>query len=171
MNQELKIMVGIVGSGKSTWAKQEYNKLTSQGYSCIVISRDEIRFSLLKDEEDYFAHEDEVFNEFIRRINESIELGFDCIIADATHVSRKARARVINRLLPNSSTNLVFEIMDCRLSTCVKRNSVRVGRAKVPFSAIKNMSNNFTSISLDEAAEYTKKFNEVYVNHHNNEGE
>ena len=46
-------MVGIPGSGKSTWAKARCKNNPHAAY----ISRDEIRFSLLKDEEEYFAKE------------------------------------------------------------------------------------------------------------------
>ena len=48
-------MVGCPGSGKSTWAKKH---LPDTYY----VSRDEVRFSLLQDGEDYFSHEKEVFN-------------------------------------------------------------------------------------------------------------
>ena len=49
------ILCGIPGSGKSTWIRKQIAE--NGGVHC---SRDEIRFSLLKDGEDYFAHENEV---------------------------------------------------------------------------------------------------------------
>ena len=54
----LYLMSGIPASGKSTYAHKLAEKT-----GAVYISRDEIRFSLLKDEEDYFTHEK--FNENI----------------------------------------------------------------------------------------------------------
>ena len=62
----LYLLCGPSGSGKSTFAKLEDSKRKLVGENCLIISRDIIRFSLLKDGEDYFAHEKEVFNIFIK---------------------------------------------------------------------------------------------------------
>ena len=50
------LMAGIPGSGKSTWIR---SKLTP---GAEWISRDNVRFAILTDEDDYFAHEDDVFD-------------------------------------------------------------------------------------------------------------
>ena len=60
----LYVLVGCPGSGKSTWAKKH---LADTYY----VSRDEIRFGLLKAGDDYFSHEDEVYEKFI----DGIKLG------------------------------------------------------------------------------------------------
>ena len=65
--KQLYLMMGAPGSGKSTWIK---NHLNSQD---VYISRDEIRFAKLKDGEDYFAHEGNVYAEFL------------LVYADASH--------------------------------------------------------------------------------------
>ena len=57
----LYLMCGIPGSGKSHWAKGVKD--------AVIVSRDAIRFNLLKDGEDYFAHEDEVVETFIYDLN------------------------------------------------------------------------------------------------------
>ena len=66
--KKLILMMGPPASGKSTITNliaENHNKI------CIV-SRDAIRFSLLRDGEDYFAHEDEVIETFYSRINEAL---------------------------------------------------------------------------------------------------
>ena len=48
---DLFLMSGVPGAGKSTFLKNRIKKDTS-----VVISRDVIRFSIVKPEEDYFSH-------------------------------------------------------------------------------------------------------------------
>jgi len=51
---DVYIMCGCPGSGKTTWLKDHVKPGSA------IISRDAIRFSLLKEGEDYFSHEEEV---------------------------------------------------------------------------------------------------------------
>ena len=60
------LMSGPPASGKSTWIR---NHLTPTGE---WISRDKIRFSIVKENEEYFSHEDEVFDTFIAYINQML---------------------------------------------------------------------------------------------------
>ena len=57
------IMCGPAGSGKSTWLIKQMKPKTD-----ICISRDNIRFGLLKEGEDYFAHENDVKEIFYNSI-------------------------------------------------------------------------------------------------------
>ena len=70
MTQKIFLMCGIPGSGKSFWIQ---NQISNNQTQCCVISRDKIRFSLLKDGEDYFKRENAVFAQFVKEINNSIE--------------------------------------------------------------------------------------------------
>lgn len=128
----LYLMCGIPASGKSTYARKLAEK-TGAAY----VSRDEIRFSLLKDEEDYFAHEDEVLNIFYSRINEALASKNSCI-ADATHLSKKSRLQTLNQI-KCKDISIILIIMETPLLECLKRNEKRVGRTKVPETAIGNM--------------------------------
>lgn len=60
----LFIMVGLPGSGKSTFLKRRAHEFTTSRCGYTVVSRDAIRFSLLSDTDDYFAKENEVFKKF-----------------------------------------------------------------------------------------------------------
>ena len=50
--RELFIICGVPGSGKSTFLRNYVKEPSS-----VVISRDAIRFSLLKEDSDYFEYE------------------------------------------------------------------------------------------------------------------
>ena len=88
---KLFLMMGAPGSGKSTYIKRF---LTEKD---IYISRDKIRFSLLSEGEDYFAHENEVFDTFIQSIKNGLQK-YDRVFADASHLNQSSRAKVINKI-------------------------------------------------------------------------
>ena len=62
MKNKLYVICGVPGTGKSTFCK---NHLTMFGDNVKYVSRDDIRFSIVKENEEYFSHETEVFNKFI----------------------------------------------------------------------------------------------------------
>lgn len=65
----LYILSGCPGSGKSTWAKSHINP-----YFDKYVSRDDIRFSLVKENEEYFSKEKEVYRLFYTS-NQSVFIG------------------------------------------------------------------------------------------------
>ena len=67
MAKQLFIMIGAPVSGKSTWVKRQIREDIDK-----YVSRDEIRFSLLKEGDAYFKYEDEVFDTFVERIADYI---------------------------------------------------------------------------------------------------
>ena len=148
MKQTIYLLCGIPASGKSTYAKYTGKKLIEEGHTVSYISRDEVRFSILKDEDDYFAHENEVFNEFINRINQAIHEGIEAIFVDATHISEASREKVLRRL-DLEGLDVCPIVFHTPLHVCLKRNASRTGRAKVPASAIKNMAKGFSNPELD----------------------
>ena len=146
---KLFLMMGAPGSGKSYWARNHMNIKDK------YISRDEIRFSFLKDEDEYFARENEVFDEFIKQINNSLII-YDNVFADATHLNFASRNKTISRInVPVDEINVVF--LDTPLDICIERNAKREGRKFVPETVIKNM---YRSIKFPEKEEGIKN---VYV--------
>ena len=89
----LIIMVGIPGSGKSTYAK----KLLELHPDWEYVSRDEVRYEYVTDQTHYFDHETEVYKEFCNRIDKHL-LDEKTVIADATHISIGSRRKLINSL-------------------------------------------------------------------------
>ena len=131
----LYIMVGIPGSGKSTFAE----KFFYSQIDTIIVSRDNIRFNILKDTDEYFSKEDEVFKTSYTSIADLLKKGID-VVADATHLNKAGRAKLVNHV--NSiyaDYYITFIYMDSGLSICLDRNSHREGRTRAPDNVIKNM--------------------------------
>lgn len=137
------LLVGIPGSGKSTWVHKKMQEL-EPGHA-IVISRDMIRFGILEQRGgDYFAHEDEVWDLFVRSIQSSIDhLFFEDIFIDATHISKGSRNKILNAIdLKGAEKNCV--VFKVPLEICLERNAGRTGLALVPDKAIHNMHKSFS---------------------------
>lgn len=139
---DLYLMVGIPGSGKSTFIKEHMNK------NFVRVSRDEIRFSLLSENDNYFSKEFEVLKIFYKTINKNLAEG-KTVVVDQTSLNPEARRKLLNQIKENY--NKLFAIyMDTPLETCIKRNNKREGRECVPVYAIKNMYKKLKPPSLNE---------------------
>ena len=149
---KLIMMVGIPGSGKSTWINENKGKYDA------VISRDRIRFSLLKEGEDYFAREDDVFKLFIWEIRMSLfnRRNGGTVFADATHLNKKSRARVLDKVR-EFADEIEAVVLDTDLETAFERNDQREGRAWVKHGIIRRM---FFTMEMPEEAE---GFNKITI--------
>jgi len=143
MNKTLWLMCGAPGSGKTWFAK---NKLM-KGYGWDYISRDEVRFSMIKDGEEYFSHETAVFNEFVEKIAIALDWGHDNVIADATHLNWGSRRKLLKALSKNcvlEDVDVIPVVIDVKLEDILERNKLRDDRARVPEETIRRM---YSSIS------------------------
>lgn len=139
----LYLMAGCPGSGKSTFLKI---KVHSTNYE--IISRDEIRFSLLQPGDDYFAHENEVYKIFWEKINDALTTGKD-VFVDQTSLTPKSRKWLLQHIKGYEHANLIW--IDENIETCLERNELRRGtRAYVPKSVVRRMHAQFIEPSLDE---------------------
>jgi tRNA uridine 5-carbamoylmethylation protein Kti12 len=127
-------MVGCPGSGKSTYA----NNLAEKNSNMVVVSRDVIRFSMISEEDEYFSKEDAVFKEFTRQIDEHLVKGED-VIADATHLNRKSRYKLIKNLKAEpDKINVIY--VNTPLNICQARNTERKStRSFVPKETVERM--------------------------------
>lgn len=116
----LYISAGLPGAGKSTFLKQ--NKKEEE----VIISRDEIRFSLLKEGEDYFAHEDEVFRIFKREIIKNLLEGKN-VYADATHLTPASQRKIASPVQHCTGCRVSYIYFNIPLEICLKRNENRKG--------------------------------------------
>ena len=152
-------MCGIPGSGKSTWIRQKKSELPGH---TVIISRDEVRFKMLEESDEYFAKEKEVFKKFISLIECALLTeNTSTVVADATHLSPASRKKLLANLSGVTSKmkdlQIIAVVINIPLEVALERNAHREGRAYVPPSAIKNMFNSFSLPTLDEG------FDEIYI--------
>jgi len=145
---KMYVMIGAPGCGKSYYIKQHLKD------NEIVISRDAIRFSMLKDTDVYFSKEKQVYNEFIRQINAAIADDRDFYV-DQTSLNRGARAKLLSHL-ERKPDKLIAIYINAPLEKILYQNSLRSGRALVPEDAVINM---FNSI---EAPTKMEGFDEIW---------
>ena len=139
------ILSGPPASGKSTWIRAHLTPGSEW------ISRDNVRFSIVKEDEEYFSHEDEVFDTFIAYINKALEdPDIHTIYIDATHLNKRARHKVLSRIRKRNISELNCVCFCVPPSVCQERNALREGRARVPAAAIENMFKSYTYPEIDE---------------------
>lgn len=140
----LYILCGVSGCGKSTWVKNRMaENASSTDPKWAYVSRDEVRFSMIKEEDDYFSKEKQVFGEFVNRICRNLDDAWTGnVIADATHLNEFSRDKLINairRARPNAPLNITMVYFDIPLEVCKFRNNKRSGRALVPEHVLEKM--------------------------------
>ena len=138
----LYVMVGCPGSGKSYYLDKNVDK-----DNALIVSRDEIRFSLLSDNDDYFAKERKVFKKFRNKIQEGLDSGRD-VYADATHINGISRLKLLNSLNLDN-INIIPIVVKSSLDNCIERNSKREGRARIPEDALISSYNKFVDPKED----------------------
>ena len=137
----LYMLVGAPGSGKTYYAK---NNLIND--NCKYVSRDDVRFEIIKDDEEYFAHENKVYKEFIHRIKTALK--DSDVIADATHLNWASRRKLINAIGMND-IDIIPIVLNTDIKTTIKQNKMRTGRSVVPDKVIYQMKARMTDPATD----------------------
>lgn len=117
--EKLILMVGLPGSGKSSYAK-----IIAKKEKAVIVSTDDIRYELFGDERQQ-KNSSKVFYEVYSRIEEHLSNQRN-VVFDATNLDRKRRIHVISKFEEKFQH---LQIMACYMDTpfeiCVKRNASR----------------------------------------------
>ena len=149
---DLYLMCGIPGAGKSTFLKNRVEKETS-----VIVSRDAIRFSIVKPEEAYFSHEAEVLTIFWEQINKALAANKN-VFVDQTSLTPKSRKWLLQHVKGYNYASVIW--IDESLETCLERNEKRKEtRTYVPPIVIHNMYRQFIPPSLHEGFNYIFRYN------------
>lgn len=160
------ILVGISGSGKSTWAKD----YVQNNPNTVIVSRDSIRMSLYGYDEEtynvYYEQERSIVDErekiitkfFDSQVSYALAKGMD-VVADNTHLN----SSYINAY-KKFGAFLKLEFFDEGLDNCIKRDLFRtkyVGSAVIK-KQFKNFEKLINSKILEEISEFNKELEEIY---------
>ena len=147
----LIMFCGVPGSGKSTEARRMTGSLAARNLTVEHISCNELRFSMISDESEYFSKEKEVFSKFVEKMNNSLNKN-DCTIIDATHISKASRAKILQRVEDPDNVRLLVLYLTTPLDVCIQQNDLRTGKERVPHEVIEKMAKQFEDPTEKEFA-------------------
>jgi predicted kinase len=95
---------------------------------------------MIKEGDEYFSKENDVFAKWIKDINTAIKNeNITNIYADATHISEASRNKTLLHL-DLKNVNIIPIVMTTDPDECVRRNEMRIGMECVPAAVIYRMS-------------------------------
>lgn len=138
----LWMLVGEPGSGKTYFARH----IMWDGEGVKYVSRDEIRNSMVRLNDNFYSKENKVFAAFAAEIKGYLTTEDEYIsdvIADATHVNWSSRSKFLSAvgILSGEVTGIdvIPIVMTTPVEESIKRNNSRNGRARVPEADIRKM--------------------------------
>jgi predicted kinase len=144
----LYVLIGIQGSGKSTWAKANAGRLEA-----VIVASDEIRNELAAAGLDPTDMGDRVFATLEERLAEHLAAGRS-VIADATHARRAWREKEV-AIARRFGARTVAIWFDLPLAVCQARNARKPGGEHwgdriIPNAILRNMAEHFEPPGPDE---------------------
>lgn len=141
--QEFIMLVGLPGSGKTTYAKE----LLSNNPSYSYFSSDSIRKERYGDES-IQGDTSLIFSIMQNRTLDALKKGWS-VIYDATGIKRKDRLEILSRVISlKMNIKLKCHIVWARFETCIERNNNR--KRVVPEEVIWRMAKQFQTPWYDE---------------------
>ena len=142
----LYFLVGLPGSGKSTWAKQNLSENT------IWVSSDNLREQIYNNINDR-EHHNEIFSTMKDITRNNLKEGKN-VIYDATNISSKRRMAFLNDI-KNINCKKICIYFATSFDECCSNNSKR--KNIVPYSAIEKMYKNL------QIPMYHEGWNEIHI--------
>ena len=144
---KLSILIGLPGSGKTSYAKKQMINSNT-----IYLSSDDIRVEMFGFEDQ--THNSEVFNEMNNRTYMALNKGYN-VIYDATNLSKKRREQLIKKA--KNEGNEVDAYLFCTpINIILERNLIRQER-HLPYDKLIQM------IQSIECPMYYEGFDNIYL--------
>jgi predicted kinase len=148
MSPTLYVLIGIQGSGKSTWARANAGRLES-----VIVASDEIRNEMVAAGIDPTDLGDQVFATLEDRLAQHLSAGRN-VIADATHVRRSWRANQI-AIARRLGARVVAIWFDLPMVITRERNARKPGGdlwgdMVIPDTVLREMTETFEPPGADE---------------------
>lgn len=151
----LYIMIGIPGSGKSTFASEVFKDKAE------IVSTDALREELLGDASNQ-SYGDEIFKEAYKRIADNISKNKD-VCFDATNINRKSRKRLFEFLRSKKlNPEISAIVMNTPIAQCLYNDCYR--EMKGERFVGKEVIHKF--ISKFQLPEFSEGFNSIFLSPH-----
>lgn len=159
----LIVMVGVPGSGKDYQIENSEFLYADGEVKREVVSRDLVRYEMVREDEEYFCREKEVFEQYILQISNALSSN-KVVIANATQANYGSRKKLLHAIDEKFGCdyNIIMYCIICDYETADRRNKQREGRAVVPRKAMMEMFNNFSVPNLKEDDRIEKIIIECY---------
>lgn len=135
------LLSAMPGAGKSTWAKH----YVSTHPEAIIVSSDEIRVKKFGSAS-VVSHDDLVWPEFQRELEEGLKEDGKTVIADSTNLSNKYRIQYA-RSMASFADRKILIYFSVSYETCCRRNQMRAADRVVPAEAMERLKAEWEPLS------------------------
>lgn len=147
---KLTICKGLPGSGKSTWAKAEVERDLTKTFR---VNKDEIRLAVGQPWSREL--EGKVINIRDGLIKDALK-NFEVVISDDTNLAPKHEKRLRELAKEAGAEVELKSFLDVPIEECIRRDSLRVGAARVGEKVIRDMAAQFLAKPKVEMVKYVE---------------